>query len=356
MRVDGLAVVLLAVAVTAGTAIVLAFVWDRTGGVRRAGVLAACVLSLLGTAALQLNRMTEAYPSWSALDGAGPEPLPARAATPAPDRLPGSQMLRLSVAGAASRLTLPMYVYLPPGYAQLPHLRYPVIEALHGYPGSPRTWIQRLDIRRHLDAEIAAGRMAPTVVLLPAQTPSQLLDTECTDLARGPKAETFLTVDVPAYAAAHLRIRTDRAGWGLTGYSAGGYCAINLGLRHPGRYAAAAALSGYADPGIAVGDGSEKTTNNDDWRLIHLPQPRLSLYLAWSDDDAPALRESLRLARHARSPLRVTTAVVRHGGHNDATWQEMEAPAFDWLSAHLARPLLIPAASPAAAPARPGRR
>jgi hypothetical protein len=47
------------------------------------------------------------------------------------------------------------------------------------------------------------------VVLLPYQTPAQLRDTECTDLVGGPQAETFLTRDVPAYARAHLRVRTD---------------------------------------------------------------------------------------------------------------------------------------------------
>ena len=93
-----------------------------------------------------------------------------------------------------------MYVYLPHGYERDRRLRYPVIEAAHGYPGSPRTWIRRLHIKAYLDREIATGRMAPTVVLLPYQTPEQLRDTECTDLVGGPHAETFLTRDVPAYA------------------------------------------------------------------------------------------------------------------------------------------------------------
>jgi enterochelin esterase-like enzyme len=231
-----------------------------------------------------------------------------------------------------------MYVYLPPGYDRDPRERFPVLEAAHGYPGSPRTWFRRLDAQSYLDREIAAGRMAPTVVLFPYQTPKQLLDTECTNLANGPQAETFLTEDVPAYARAYLRVRTDRAGWGLIGYSAGGYCATNLLLRHPGQYAAAASLSGFDQPGIKVGDGTENTANNDSWRLTHLPQPAVALYLAWAADDTPTRRASLRLARLARAPLAVTTAVLAHGGHSDAAWQEMEAPAFDWLSDNLARP------------------
>jgi hypothetical protein len=92
------------------------------------------------------------------------------------------------------------------------------------------------------------------------------------------------------------------------------------------------------EPGITVGDGSERTTNNDDWRLAHLPQPSVALFLAWASDDRASRREALRLDRLARAPLAVTTGVVAHGGHSSAAWQAMEAPAFDWLSAHLARP------------------
>ena len=345
MKLDGLAIVLVAVALVAATALLLAFLWDRTGVVLRSTVVAGCALALLVAAALQLNRMTEAYPSWSALAGTKAD-LPGEPPDPQPSSpvhpvalAQTSRIEQVTVAGPASGVSLPMYVYLPAGYDQAKIARYPVIEALHGFPGSPHTWIRRLRIQTYLDAEINAGRMAPTVVLLPYQTTKQLLDTECTDLTRGPKSETYLTVDVPAYARAHFRVRTDRAGWGLIGYSAGAYCAANLVLKHPDKYAAAASLSGEGVPGIKVGDGSEKTTNNDDWRLTHLPPPAVSLYLAWAADDSTSRRESLRLAGLARPPLEVTTAVVARGGHSDAAWQAMEPPAFDWLSAHLARPL-----------------
>jgi S-formylglutathione hydrolase FrmB len=214
-----------------------------------------------------------------------------------------------------------------------------VIEALHGYPGTPESWIRRLDIAGYLDREIAAGRMAPTVVLLPYQTPNRLLDTECTDMTGGPHAETYLTKDVPAWVRTHLRVRTDRAAWGLTGYSAGAFCAMNLLLKHPDQYAAAASLSGYPGPGIAVGDHSEKTTNDIAWRLAHRPQPAVALWLGWADDDIGARNGSRRIASLVKAPLTVVTASVPHGGHSHAVWRQMEGPAFDWLSAHLARPI-----------------
>ena len=344
MRLDGTGPVLTAAGFVVATAVLLAFAWDAGRGRRRiilrAGVATACAVSVLATAGLQVNRLTDTYPTWKALagvaDSGGTESHRWHRVEPGTAR---GTIMTTTIAGRAG-ITKPAYVYLPAAYSEPSerHTRFPVIEALHGYPGSPATWLRGLAARYYLDREIAAGRMAPTVVVFPYQTPRALLDTECTNLAGGPQAETYLTRDVPAEIKARYRVRDDRAGWGLIGYSAGGFCATNLGLRHPDEYAAAASLSGYAEAGIDIGDGSEHTTNSPAWRLRHLPRPALGLYLAYANDDRHSRRDNLLLAGLAGGPLNVTTAVVAHGGHSDAVWQEMEGPAFDWLSSWLARP------------------
>jgi len=356
MTIDGLWTIVAGVVVALGCTAGLALLWDRTRILVRTALVIAVVLTMAAASALELNRLTDAYPSWSALAGAEPaaqqapppepepEPEPSpRAGTNAeiPIGLPGKGRLETyTVPGPASGMSMPMSVYLPAAYFT-PHGRgfdFPVIEALHGFPGTPEAWIRKLDVVAHLDQEIAAGRMAPTVFLLPYQTTQRLLDTECTNLVGGPQTETYLTKDVPAWTRAHLRVRTDRAGWGLTGYSAGGFCAMNLLLRHPDQYAAAAAMSGYAGPGIKIGDQSENTTNNVGWRLTHLPRPAVALWIGWAADDQAAGNGSRRIAALAKPPMTVVTATVRKGGHSYNVWKPMEGPAFDWLSAHLARP------------------
>jgi enterochelin esterase-like enzyme len=356
VRLDAAGPLLIGLALVVAAAVGIAFGWER----RTVRIVLAVVstLAVMGTSALELNRLTEAYPTWSALVGAKPatdtmdrpgpatetSPAPAPAGAPRPAGGAG-RIVELTIAGPASGMSMPAYVYLPSAYAT-GRGRFPVIEATHGFPGSPKTWLTRLDVVRHLDREIAAGRMAPTVVVFASQTPSALVDTECLDLTRGPKAETYLTRDVPAAIAANFRVRTDRAGWGLIGYSAGGFCSTDLILRHPGQYAAAASLSGYAGPGIKVGDASEKTLNNSLWRLQHLTRPPIGLYLAWANDDKHTKADGLRMAQLATAPIAVTTAIVAHGGHSDAVWQTMEGPAFDWLSSWLARPVLSGRARP----------
>jgi poly(3-hydroxybutyrate) depolymerase len=52
--------------------------------------------------------------------------------------------------------------------------------------------------------------------------------------------DTYLSTDVPTIIRARYRVSTDPAEWGLLGYSSGGYCAANLGLRHRARFGAAA--------------------------------------------------------------------------------------------------------------------
>jgi len=339
VSIDGPFPVLAGLALLVSATGLLAAAWDGRRALGRTALLVAVVLAVLGTAALQLNRLTAIYPSWSALVGSAGDGAP----TTLPATTPGSgrsRLVRVTVAGRAGGMSMPMTVYLPAAYDTPSgrRLRFPVITALHGYPGTPDSWIRRLDIAAHLDREITAGRMAPTVVLLPYHTPRRLLDTECTNLTGGPQAETYLTRDVRQWATAHLRVRTDRAGWALIGYSSGGFCALNLALKHPDLYAAAASLSGEPEPGIRVGDGSEKTTNSVTWRLRNQPPPPIALYLGWSADESRARLGSQRVARLARAPLAVTTATVSEGGHSHATWRALEGPALDWLSAHLARP------------------
>ncbi|MFF5176214.1 alpha/beta hydrolase [Micromonospora sp. NPDC000089] len=343
MAPDSLAVQLIAVGAAVLAAVALALVWNRVTGwlrwVARPALVALCLVTTAAGGLTWVNRQVDAYPTWSSLVGSGAaDAAPAAPVAEARAAADSGQVVRFTVPGPASGLTLAMYAYLPAGYQKSPTRRYPVVETLHGYPASPVQWFTKLGITQTLDQEIAAGRMAPTVVLFPYQTPDVALDTECTNLAGGPQTETFLTEDVPAFARAHLRVRTEGSAWGLMGYSAGGYCASDLLLRHPGRYAAGASLSGYSNPGIAVGDGSEHTGYDETWRLTHLPRAAVALYLTCARSDPHALSDTRAIAKLARPPMSVTTAYVDGGGHNAQTWRAMEAPALDWLSTWLGRP------------------
>lgn len=308
-------------------------------------VLAAvcCAVVAMTAAAVALNRELELYASWSELLG-HPTLSGSGGVQPVTGGGRGSKMVRFTVVGRRSHLSMPVLAYLPPGYRSDTR-RLPVVEFLDGYPGSPYSWVRGLHVQDVLDQEIAAGRMAPTVALFPYQTPSPRHDSECINAVGGLQVDTFLTADVREAVARLLRVRTDRAGWGLIGYSTGGFCAANLALRHPDQFAAAVSLSGYfhaltdhTTGDLFRGDPRARELNSPVWRVTRLPVPPLAMYLATARDDRTGMLDLRRFLAAARVPLRITTATVMRGGHSRPVWRALEAPALDWLSSWLAAP------------------
>ena len=121
-------------------------------------------------------------------------------------------------------------IYLPPGYS--PARRYPVLYLLHGLPGSPAEYWHALRLAQHLGAP-------PFVVVTPAGPPNG---------EWAGRWEHYVVRDVVPWVDAHLStIRSSRARV-LEGLSAGGYGAIDIGLRHPGMFGALGAWDGYFTP------------------------------------------------------------------------------------------------------------
>ena len=349
--------VVCALAAVAGAALA----WERRGSrwtwPTRIAALTLCPLTALAAAAVAVNREVDSYSTWADVLGtrhATPAAPAVHVDVPAPDNGGAGaaggqvgQVVQITVSGRRSGVTLPAYVYLPVAYesADGRGTRFPVIEALAGFPGSPQTWLNGIGAVRILDAEIADGRMAPTVAVFPVQDPAPNRDSECVDAVGGAKFDTYLGLDLPDAVKAQFRVRTDRAGWGLVGYSTGGFCAANLALRHPDRFAATASLSGYFTPitdattgDLYRGDIKARDENNPIWRLRKLPVPRLSVYLAAARDDRQAMTNLRWFVQAAKPPLRVATGLVPQGGHTKAVWSALGPAVFDWLSGQLAAP------------------
>lgn len=324
----------------------------RGGRDRAVRILAAVLCPVTAAAAVlaAVNRETQAVTDWAQLAGARPAGVPADP----PATVPGgaSRLVTLTVRGRASGITLPATVYLPAGYPpdagdrlDADGRRYPVVEFFAGFPGGPRSWLGHLDARRVLDTEIAAGRMAPVVAVFPVQNSRPTRDSECVDAVRGDRFDTYLSRDVPDAVQRAFRVRTDRDGWAAIGYSTGGFCAVNLAVRHPARYAAAASLSGYFQPvtdattgDLYRSDPAARRANDPLWRLRHRYAPPVALYLCGARDDRGSFRDLRTFAAAVRGPTIVDTGAVDIGGHSFDTWRALAAPALDWLSGHLAGP------------------
>ncbi|NIZ92614.1 esterase family protein [Kineosporiaceae bacterium B12] len=143
------------------------------------------------------------------------------------------------------------YVYLPPGYRPGAH-RYPVAYLLHGSPGRSTDWFAAGDAAHTLDVLIRHHLVPPMLVVAPDTNGGGLRDTECLDDPHGgPQVETYLRSVVVPYVDAHFSTDPRPAARIIGGMSAGGFCALDQGLRHRDTYGPVLAIEPYGDPGAA---------------------------------------------------------------------------------------------------------
>jgi enterochelin esterase-like enzyme len=138
------------------------------------------------------------------------------------------------------RFARPGDVYLPPGFSR--RRRYPVLYLLHGMPGSPRAYVDTLRIATVADRLIDNGSVRPFIAVMPVAGAPHY-DGEWT----GPW-EAYVVRNVLPWTDAHLPTLRRRADRVLAGLSAGGYGAIDIGLRHPNLFGTLESWSGYFHP------------------------------------------------------------------------------------------------------------
>lgn len=138
------------------------------------------------------------------------------------------------------RFFRPTVLYLPPGYD--PARRYPVLYLLQGFPGSPYEYVDGLDLVSVADRAITAGALPPFLAVIP---PAGI------DAHHGDWTgvwERYLVDRILPWTDAHLSTIANRSGRTLAGLSAGGYGAVDIGLRHPALFSTLESWSGYFHP------------------------------------------------------------------------------------------------------------
>jgi hypothetical protein len=349
---DSVAALLTATGVAIAFAVATAWLWNRVrswwGWFDRAVAVLLSVTMALTVGAIAVNHVLNLFVAWPQVFGAKETaPQQGMTETVGEGHDSASRVIKFSLAGRVSGITLPAYAYLPPGYdsAVGQRTRYPVIEATDGFPGSPNGWLVSLEAERILDDEITHHRMAPTVVIFPTQVLDATRDSECIDAVDGAQFDTYLSTDLRETVGSMLRVRTDRAGWSIVGLSTGGFCAVNLALRHPQLYAAAASMSGYftaltdnTTGDLYHADAHLRDLNSPLWRLRNLPVPPVAILAAVAEDDRSGYLAMQDLIGAVKPPAELTTIVLPQGGHTPNVWEALEPPVFDWLSDRMAGP------------------
>jgi enterochelin esterase-like enzyme len=263
--------------------------------------------------------------------------------------LPAGRVESLTFAGAQSGITRGGLVYLPPQYYEPAYrnVRFPVVELLHGTPGTPSNWVVNLGIAKTMEHLLVEHQLGPMVLVMPTMSVGSRFE-ECVN-APGALDDTYITTDVRHDVLAHLRVATDPASWGIAGYSSGGYCAANLALRHPQDFGASAIMDGYFRPqdgpaARALNDNpAAEAANNpllEAAALSRSTHPLPSFWVAAGTGDKGDIAAAHAFVHALHGVEQVTLFTEPGASHNFDAWRP-DIPRFlAWMWTQLAPPQL----------------
>ena len=280
------------------------------------------------------------------------EPNAAAAGRPRHAVLPVGQATRRAVAarGAVTSVAVTdgqtsfpvgrVLVYLPPQYFTDPTARFPTVYLLHGSPGEPADWLRSADAF-HVGAELA-GAGHPLILVFPPVGRSWSDDSECVDGAHE-AVETYLIQHVVPTIDARFRTIPSRNDRSIGGLSAGGFCALNLGLRHRDLFSAVLDFSGYTHPthqgGMAALFGHRPdlaavvAANSPDRYAADLPAlPPTRVFFACGAEEG-GIAAAMRAMAATLGARGIPATMQRFpGGHTFAVWRPALAAALAWLT------------------------
>jgi enterochelin esterase-like enzyme len=250
------------------------------------------------------------------------------------------ELVRLSVPDNGSGFgRSSAMVWLPPQYFQQPNNRFRVVYLFHGSPGVAKDWYRGGEAGRIGLQLSREGK--PAILVAPRMSRDWLDDPECVDGVHQ-RIESHLLKDVIPAVDASLRSVTTRHGRIFAGMSAGGFCALNLGLRNRSVTSTILDLSGFTRPTHSGGlkalfgpSGSDAARQNTPAEYAgSLPRnPAMSLWLDSGSSDRRVLSDIAAIAPVLRSRGYTVVERVRPGAHTYSVWRPALHDALRWALA-----------------------
>lgn len=224
-------------------------------------------------------------------------------------------------------------MYLPPGYPSTAR-RYRVIYFLHGLPATPASYKSNTFV-----AGALARARDPAIVVAPQGARAPNSDREYLDWSATEDWPRAITDDLTGCIDRRYRTINSRTGRALIGLSAGGYGALNIGLRNLKTFAAVESWSGYiaaTDPSgyhvlklaTPTAQRNARVADDADLRAELARFPSLVAFYCGQADDRFA-------DTNAAFAASLTSGHVRHvyrsypGGHSGSLWY---GKATAWLT------------------------
>lgn len=212
----------------------------------------------------------------------------------------------------------------------------PVLYLLHGLSDDDTIWLRRTSIERHV-APLGLAVVMP-----------QVHRSFYADEASGGRYWTFLTEELPELVGSFFRLSADRDSTFVAGLSMGGYGALKWALRQPGRFAAAASLSGAfqierlrtgrvrpEDPHLftrVFGDRQVTGTPDDLWWLLEQAEPAAlpALFVGCGTEDA-LYPDNIGFVEACAEARVAVTSSFSAGEHEWGLWDAQIQQVLAWL-------------------------
>ena len=207
------------------------------------------------------------------------------------------QFSSVSVPSVTLRYDIVTRIYVPACYASSGQ-SYPVLYLMHGLNFGEDQW-ERLGAGTTADKLIAAGQIAPLIIVLPRDRSD-------------PRLDPAFVADLVPYVDSHFRTLASPGYRAIGGMSHGGGWSIHLGLRYPKVFGRVGAHS----PAVFFGDENNVLQYT---RAIAKNGSAPALYIDIGADDAQ--RQSAFWLDQIFTWFKVShTYVVQPGGHSEAYW------------------------------------
>ena len=132
-------------------------------------------------------------------------------------------------------------IYLPKEYGQDTLKRYPVLYLMHGGGESNTVWQQRGHLHHVADSLINCGAIEEMIIVCPEANKNNMI------YFNEPKwrYEDYFFNELIPYIEQNYRVRTDKGGRAIAGFSMGGGAATVYGVHRPEMFSMVYDISGY---------------------------------------------------------------------------------------------------------------
>lgn len=341
----GVTAVLVALLVAAaGLAVFL--VAERRGRSGRTAGLVVTVVGVLAALGVAVNSALGAYPTVGALLPPPDPPLVSALPATGAHELDQGAEARIPVPDNASHFgRYDAEVWLPPQYFSEPARRFPLLVLAHGNPGRSPDWLRYGSAAETGLESARAGH--PVILVMPTVLQQPDGDSLCVDTASQGNAATYVVDDVVVAADTQLRTLPGAAHHAIGGFSMGGFCALNLGLKHPDVFSVVLAFSALTEcEPDAIAGGNQALFGGPDWQARTLENSPADYYQDLDPGRGPALWLDAGADEELAAPLGTFAGRLRErgftaeyherpGGHDFETWTGALNASLPWAAARL---------------------